>query len=253
MTVDRQMTRNFSIVLPFLNELEQIRQGCSLWESWREIEDVELLFVDGGSNDGGPEHLLERNFTVIQSTAGRAVQMNAGAAKAQGEVLIFVHVDTRPEKLSDLLHDIRTANRVSSTLWGFCPVKIQYQDEVPRGQSFLRSTYLSIVFRCIETCINYRSFLSNVGTGDQCFFFSKALFTAMGGYDDIPLLEDVALAKRAKRYRKPIYAQTASYTSGRRWIQRGIWGTIFQMWWLRFQYWRGVSPLMLASIYTQSD
>jgi len=105
------------------------------------------------------------------------------------------------------------------------------------------------VFRLIAASMNLRSRLTGIATGDQGIFVTRDTFQRLGGFPDQPLMEDVALSAELRRLSRPICLVGPVVTSGRRWECRGVWCTIFLMWWLRFQYWCGVSPERLAELY----
>jgi rSAM/selenodomain-associated transferase 2 len=219
---------NLSIIVPVLNEAAQcetlIRRLLVLSEVVREI-----IIVDGGSTDNTKARLAT-HFTVLDSSAGRARQMNVGANYATGTWLFFLHADT-----SLGLENIHFAIRESATgSWGRFDVRLS-------GQRFM--------FRIIAALMNMRSRFTGVATGDQCIFVRKKLFDELGGYAEIALMEDVELSKRLKRYAAPVCLASKVVTSSRRWSQFGIWKTIFLMWKLRFLFWWGVDPDKLNSLY----
>jgi hypothetical protein len=106
-----------------------------------------------------------------------------------------------------------------------------------------------LIFRIISFCINLRSRISGIATGDQAIFISRALFDRAGGYPPIALMEDIALSRRLRRYRRPRCLSARAITSSRRWEQRGIMKTILLMWWLRLRYFLGADPEKLAKHY----
>lgn len=219
---------NLSIIVPVLNEESQceilIRRLQLLADVVREI-----IIVDGGSTDNS-RALLAAHFTVLDSPAGRARQMNAGAAHATGTWLFFLHADT-----SLGLENIHAAIRESAPgNWGHFNVRLS-------GTRFM--------FRVIESLINFRSRMTGVATGDQCIFVRKKLFDELGGYADIPLMEDVELSKRLRRYAAPVCVESRVITSSRRWSRNGIWKTIFLMWKLRLLFWLGSNPAKLNELY----
>jgi len=222
---------NISIITPILNEAAQLpdllehllackRAGC------------EIILVDGGSQDKSPEQAEALGFRVVRTEKGRAVQMNAGAKCASGEVLLFLHADTRLPENAD--HIIKNALKDEHAQWGRFNVKIT-------GQAFM--------FKVIAWFMNYRSRLSSIVTGDQAIFIRRSLFEKIGGFPVQALMEDIEFSKRLKGLCKPVVLTEKVLTSGRRWEQKGIWNTIFLMWSLRFAYWRGASSDQLATRY----
>lgn len=220
-----------SIIVPMLNEarvlpalLEQLlparRRG------------VEVILVDGGSGDGSDTLAACAGFTVLRSGRGRARQMNAGAAAAGGDVLLFLHADTRlPD---DTVHLIESALADGRHAWGRFDVEFDVRNWTMDATAFL---------------MNHRSRLTGIATGDQALFMTRAAFDAVGGFPDQPLMEDVEITARLRRTSRPACIRRPVRTSARRWQARGAWRTIFLMWWLRLKYWFGASPESLARQY----
>lgn len=218
-----------SIVMPTLDEAEAIVATLSSLQALR-AEGHEVIVSDGGSTDdtvAQAEGLADR---VLIGAPGRARQMNAGAAVARGDVLLFLHADTRlPEDAADA---IRAA--VPCGLWGRFDVDI---------------TGRSRMLRVVAALMNLRSRLTGIATGDQAIFVSHGAFAAVGGYPEQPLMEDIELSRRLKKIGAPACLRERVITSGRRWEAHGVWRTILLMWRLRFDYWRGVPPARLADRY----
>jgi rSAM/selenodomain-associated transferase 2 len=216
-----------SIIIPVLNEAEHIVANLRQLKIAQSGE-YEIIVVDGGSSDDSVALARECADSVIVSTKGRAVQMNAGAAQASADVLLFLHADTvLPENITDLLVP-------GNVVWGWFDVRLS-------GQQFM--------FRIIERMMNLRSRLTSVATGDQALFVSRTLFNKAGGYPEIALMEDVALSKALRKFARPVILQQRVITSSRRWQERGIFNTIILMWLLRTLYYFGVSPSRLEKIY----
>jgi rSAM/selenodomain-associated transferase 2 len=220
-----------SIIIPVLNEARNLQAHLPLLQAARQAGH-ELILVDGGSTDEGPALAAPLVDKLVHSPAGRAAQMNAGAAQASGEVLLFLHVDTRlPEGAIALLQQAFVQPAVQ---WG-------------RFDVCLSGTHPA--FRLIETMINLRSRVSGVATGDQALFLRAGLFHAIGGFPAIPLMEDVAITKTLRRLSRPLCLRECVTTSSRRWEQQGIVRTVVLMWWLRLLYVLGVSPTRLRDMY----
>jgi rSAM/selenodomain-associated transferase 2 len=208
-----------SIIMPVLDEGEQIAAALDALSPLRALG-VEVIVVDGGSHDATIQRARLRADHVLKSPRGRALQMNAGAEIAVGDVLLFLHADTR----------LARANRV----WGRFDVTID-------GGSSL----LALVARFM----NMRSRLTGIATGDQAMFVQRKVFRNVGGFPPIDLMEDVALSKRLKREGRPLALRERVVTSGRRWQTYGVLPTILLMSRLRLAYFFGADPAALAKRY----
>ncbi len=221
-----------SFILPTLNEAAIIRERLKQLQPFRD-RGHEVLLIDGGSSDDTVLAAADLVDYTAVSAPGRAMQMNQGARKAQGEVLVFVHADTTLPVEADTL--VIDALAHCKRHWGRFDVCIE-------GSHW--------AFRLISVCMNWRSRLSGIATGDQAIFVSRKTFMQIRGFPDIPLMEDIALSKRLKQLAgRPLCISTKATTSGRRWEQNGILKTILLMWTLRLGYWLGVNPARLASAY----
>jgi rSAM/selenodomain-associated transferase 2 len=220
-----------SIVLPVLNEAQQLPQ---VLECLRPVRDrgVEVIIVDGGSEDGTLAIAARAGARLVSSPKGRARQMNTGARIAAGDVLLFLHVDTVLPEHADQLIEAAICDR--RRVWGRFDVDI-------RGRPWM--------LRVIAVLMNWRSRISGIATGDQAIFILRSAFEAVGGFPDQPLMEDVELCKRLRVLSPPACLRARVVTSGRRWESRGVWRTIVLMWRLRWAYWRGVPPSALANLY----
>lgn len=231
---------NLSIIIPLLNEAgnlpELIAHIVRLDPAPQQV-----ILVDGGSVDGSvaiTNNVLKStetaqsaiNWRIIESTVGRAQQMNAGAMLATGDVLLFLHADT--ELPADAIDNVQQA--VAQYDWGRFDVGLDSREPL---------------LKIVGLMINQRSRLMGIATGDQAIFIKKSVFEQIGGYPDQPLMEDIELCKRLKKIARPACLKSKVITSARRWQQHGTWRTIFLMWHLRFDYWRGVSPNVLKQRY----
>lgn len=218
-----------SIVMPVRNEAAGIVQALLPLQELRGA--LELIVVDGQSQDA--TRLLAQPLAdqLLESSPGRARQMNTGAAAAQGDWLLFLHADTRlPDGFISLLQEAQD----SGADWGRFDVQLEPS---------------SALLRLVARMINLRSRLTGVCTGDQALFLRRRLFEQLGGYAEIPLMEDVELSKRLRRVSRPFCIATPLTTSSRRWQQHGTLRTILLMWRLRLLYWLGVAPERLAESY----
>lgn len=220
-----------SIVIPALNEAAQIAATLEPLQPFR-MQGHEVLVVDGGSSDGTPEHARPLCDRVLSAPRGRARQMNAGAQAARGDVLWFLHADTRAA--APAMDALLAALGRPQTAWG------RYEVRLSGAHPLLR---------IVESLMNLRSRWTGIATGDQGIFVCRRLFERVGGFPDIPLMEDIALSRRLKQEAAPVCLRERLVTSSRRWEQRGVARTVLVMWRLRFAYWLGVSPERLAAQY----
>ncbi|MGJ3254942.1 MAG: TIGR04283 family arsenosugar biosynthesis glycosyltransferase [Alcanivorax sp.] len=212
-----------SVIVPVRNEAGNLAATLAMLRDALQAGD-ELVVVDGGSTDGSVEIARELADRVVLSAPGRARQMNAGARQASGDWLWFVHADSQ----LDGSHRQQLTRLPTDARWGRFDVRLS-------GQRFL--------FRVIGAMINLRSRFSGIATGDQGIFVRRDIFTALEGYPDQPLMEDIALSRRLKQQQgRPCCLRPALTTSSRRWEVKGAWPTIWLMWSLRYRYWRGVQP-----------
>ena len=213
-----------SFIIPVLNEQATIAGLLTYLR--RRYPDSQLVVVDGGSKDHTVAEALPLCDQLLLGERGRARQMNLGRWAASTPYLVFLHADTRPSVTTQQLQ----AYLDRQPQWGFCRVSLSGD----------RAS-----FRIIEWCMNLRSRLTSVATGDQMLFVSRALFDSSGGYDDIPLMEDVAYSKRLRRIGKPLIIREPVLTSCRRWEEGGVASTVLRMWLLRLAYVLGVAPTTL--------
>lgn len=213
-----------SIVVPVLDEGEHIE--ALLAELARGCPGVEVVVADGGSQDGSVEIAARApGVRLVSSDRGRALQMNAGAAAATGEVLLFLHADTRlpPGAAEAVLHALADP-RVA---YGRFDVSF----DRPGG-----------TFKLIAALMNLRSRVMGICTGDQAIFVRRAAFARLGGYPEIALMEDIELTRQLKRVGRLAPLALRVTTSARRWERNGVARTIALMWALRFLYFCGVGP-----------
>jgi len=220
-----------SIIVPILNEADQLQELFAHLLPYQRA-DCEVLFVDGGSTDGSAKLSEVVGFTALRTARGRANQMNVGAAQASGDVLLFLHADTRlPQGAA---HHIEQALANKKQCWGRFDVCIT-------GRPFM--------LRVVGCLMNWRSRLTGIATGDQAIFVQRAVFDSLRGFPDQPLMEDVELSKRLLAFSRPACIAHCVTTSGRRWEMHGVWRTILLMWRLRWAYWRGTNASELVRLY----
>ncbi len=220
-----------SIVMPALNEAEGIEAALRALQPLR-AAGHEVIVADGGSADDTMAKAAALCDRVIHAPRGRSAQMNSGAAVASGNVLLFLHADTRlPEGAAALvMQGLARGGRE----WGRFDVSID-------GALFM--------LRIIGFTMTLRSRLSGIATGDQAIFARADAFRAAGGFPDLPLMEDIAFSKMMKARGPPLCLRARVITSGRRWEMHGVWRTILLMWRLRAAYLFGADPRRLAKRY----
>lgn len=225
------LSYSLSIVIPVLDEealiaeqLKHVRQTAPF---------AEIIVVDGGSSDMTSAIAVGLADQFVRSDKGRAIQMNAGAEKANGKYLLFLHVDTWLPSNFDAEFSAWEQTR---PVWGYFPLKL--------------AGHLK-VFRLIEAMINLRTKITAGATGDQCQVVESSAFKALAGFPLIPLMEDLALSRTLRRIASPKTFPSKVVTSSRRWEGRGILRTVFLMWTLRLAYTLGLPPRYFYKVYRQ--
>ena len=221
---------SLAIVIPVLDEAPRIGELLRELQPLRQAG-VELVVADGGSRDGTPEIAAAFADAVIDAPRGRARQMNVGAAASRGDILLFLHADT-------LLPSA-----------GVAAVMAAIEDGAQWGRFDVRIAGQAPLLRVVARMMNWRSRLTGIATGDQAIFVRREMFERVGGYPELPLMEDIRLSATLKRLAPPACLREQVTTSGRRWEQRGVLRTILLMWWLRAAFFLGASPTWLARLY----
>ena len=220
-----------SVVMPALNEAAGMAAALQALAPLA-ARGAQLLVADGGSVDDTVSLARAGGAQVIDAPRGRALQMNAGAQQSCGDILLFLHADTRLPLDADRLIAQAIAN--GTQVWGRFDVRIEGK---PR------------TLRVIAAFMNRRSRWTGIATGDQALFMTRAAFDAVGGFPAQPLMEDIEISKRLLKLSHPACLRARVVTSGRRWETRGVWRTVLLMWLLRLAYWRGATPVRLPERY----
>jgi len=231
--MDRPLSavHSISIVIPALNEAANLAR--LLPDLAGRAEALDVIVVDGGSTDRTADVVKTTGRArYLASPPGRARQMNAGARVARGDVLLFLHADTY------LAEGALAAVEQAMADPGVVGGRFDVCFDTARP-----------VMRMVAWFINRRSRVSGIATGDQAIFVRRAAFEALGGYPDLPLMEDVELSRRLKRHGRVVCLREIATTSARKWEQEGVTRTILLMWLVRFLYFCGVSPARLHRLY----
>ena len=228
-----------SIIIPTLNEERRVMATLAHTAT---LGFDELVVVDGGSHDRtlllvesyrlSTQHSALSPIQLVTAPCGRARQMNEGAKASRGEILLFLHADTQLPGDAKTMIDTALADR-----------------RMVGGRFDVRFDRPSMWGTIISRLMNWRSRLSGLATGDQALFVRRSIFEQMGGFADMPLMEDIEFSRRLKRKGATAALTATVITSFRRWEQHGPLRTILRMWALRFLYWVGVNPSHLAQWY----
>jgi uncharacterized protein len=228
-----RMPGRISIIIPTLDE-ESCLGDCL--SSIMAIQDVEVVIVDGGSTDKTVEMAKGYGVKVLRGPKGRALQMNLGATHASGDILVFLHADTRlPKCWADhVRHELDRPN-TSAGAFG-----LRIEGSLPG-------------LRFIEKLANLRSTKLQIPYGDQAIFIKAELFRRIGGFKDLPVMEDFELVQRLKRIGRIRIAPVAAHTSSRRWEKQGVWLTTAIHQAIIIAYVLGVPPKWLARLRQTSN
>lgn len=224
------MSINISVIIPVINEEKYLNKILANLEKKNNIE---FIFVDGGSQDNTVKLIQQANFKVILSPIlRRSYQMNLGAENAQGEILLFLHGDTiLPKNFYQIIN------------------QIVVQKDFILGAFSLNIDSKKSIFRLLEMMINARSKYLSLPYGDQAIFIKKETFKKLGKYKNIPIMEDFELVKKAQKYGKIYIAKSAVTTSSRRWNKLGIIRTTLINQLVIIGYYLKISPEKLAIFY----
>lgn len=229
----RRGPMRLSIIIPALNEADTVGALLADLAPLR-AAGAEVVLVDGGSSDGTPERAAGQVDRVLRAPQGRAVQMNAAARAAAGDVLWFLHADTRvPAGATAALADACAAG----ARWGRFDVRLSGRHPL---------------LRLVERGMNLRSRLSGIATGDQGIFVTRDAFEQVGGFPSLALMEDIALSAALRRLSHPACLRVRLVTSSRRWEEGGVLRTVTLMWRLRLAYALGADPARLAQRYDRA-
>jgi len=220
---------SLAAIVPVFNEAQLLPEKLS---DLRALNTDELIFIDGGSTDGTQRLLDASGVPWFKGAKGRAAQMNLGAAACKSNILLFIHIDTKLDESN--ISAIKSAMK---------------QPEKVGGRFDVRLSGRHPAYRIISWFMNMRSRLTKISTGDQALFVRRAVFEQMGGFADLPLMEDIEFSTRLKGEGSIACLRQTVTISSRRWQQHGIIHTILLMWKLRVLYWLGIPVDKLAVMY----
>ncbi|MDE2369848.1 MAG: TIGR04283 family arsenosugar biosynthesis glycosyltransferase [Burkholderiales bacterium] len=221
---------DLAIIVPVLEEAPSLASRLQALEPLRRRR-ARVVVVDGGSRDDTLAIGHARADLALRAPRGRAAQMNAGAAACPADLLLFLHADTALPDRADALIVDACGGRFG---WGRFDVHIESREPL---------------LRIVAALMNIRSRVTGIATGDQALFVRHELFQRIGGFPDLPLMEDIAISRRLKRQGPPACLRERVTTSARRWERHGVWRTIFLMWRLRAAFFLGADPRQLARDY----
>lgn len=224
----------FSVIVPVLNEAGTIRAFLDHLRSLNTNEKTEIIVVDGDPDCTTTRAITDNSIVTLSSAQGRARQMNAGAAVAGGEILIFLHADTELPL---------NAFGIISTVMG----KGRYVG----GAFDLGIKSDRFAFRLIAWVASVRARVTRIPYGDQAIFLRRDFFSSISGYRDIPIMEDVEIMQRIKKRGERIHLiRDRVQTSPRRWEREGIMYCTLRNWLISSLFYLGVSPEKLSRFYS---
>jgi|SRR3989338_169 len=235
-----------SIIIPTLNEETIVKKNLSLIS--RQLSAIsnelstEIIIADGGSSDRTVEVAKRFADKVCISYTGRGIQMNTGAKASEGDLLLFLHADSlfSVSGIQSML-EVMQDDRVTG---GAFKLKIDSTDSTG-----LRNNRVSL--KTISSFANIRSKIFNIVYGDQGIFVRRDIFYKIGGYPEIPIMEDVEFVITLKKFGKFIILPEYITTSSRRWDSEGIFYCSLRNWVLISLYLTGVSPYKLNGWYRE--
>lgn len=222
-----------SVIIPVFNEARLIQRTLDHLDGLDGSDALEIIVVDGSRDRNTLQAVRHRRITALTAPRGRGIQMNTGARQATGAIFLFLHADTLLPP--DALHRIGETCRRPGIAGGAFDLMI---DDPGR------------IFRIIERTASLRSRLTRIPYGDQAIFLNRWCFERMGGYREIPIMEDVDLMRRIRQARREIMILPRKVrTSPRRWRKEGVYYTTLRNWMLVTLFLAGVSPERLARFY----
>ncbi|ARQ00887.1 TIGR04283 family arsenosugar biosynthesis glycosyltransferase [Pseudorhodoplanes sinuspersici] len=220
-----------SIIVPVLNEARTITNALTALKPFRQ-RGVEVIVVDGGSDDDTAQLAQPLADRVIRGPRGRAAQMNEGAKAASGFIFLFLPSEiTLP---ADADTQVMYGRARDTSVWGRFDMRLT-------GQHAL----LPIAARIL----NWRSRMSGIASSEQAIFIQRETFFRLGGFPDMPVMDDVEMSKRLKAISPPICVASRVTVPARRFDREGFWTTLRMMWLMRFRYRMGMKPAEILKRY----
>ncbi len=218
-----------SVIVCALNDAAKLAEALG---ALGHSEDMEIIVADGGSTDATAEIATQHGATVVHAPRGRAAQFNLGAARASGEMLLFLHADTRVPP--------NFRNEICACL---------AQQGTAAGAFRFSTDFASPSMRIVTASANIRARVAQLPYGDQGLFLRRETFHRVGGFPRVPLMEDYILVKRLRQFGHIRTTSSPAITSGDRWRNLGVWHTTLRNARIVALHELGVSPERLAEIY----
>lgn len=227
------MPVDLSVILPVLNEIERINPAIDHLKKLPFDGHIEIIVVDGHPAGTTLNQIKDSDIIKVSSLPGRGTQMNAGADKATGKNLLFLHCDTLlpNDALNAVCHMLNHHHKDAAAF-------------------DLRINHPGFFFRIIEKTASLRSRLTKIPYGDQAISIKQAIFFSIGGFKEMPIMEDVDLMRRINKQGYKIgFLNTPVSTSARRWVKEGLFYGTMRNWTIILLFLFGVSPEKLARFY----
>jgi rSAM/selenodomain-associated transferase 2 len=227
------MTKQISVIIPVYQEAKTIQRTLTHLSRLNFFETLEIIIVDSEADRSSLRAISQGGIIKLSGPKGRGAQMNLGAAGATGNILLFLHADT-----------LLPENAITAILAATA------SKHIVGGAFNLSIDAKGVPFRVIEASVRIRTRLTQIPYGDQAIFIKRSSFREVGGYPDIPIMEDVALIRKIKKRRQKISIIPAPVkTSARRWKREGLLYCTLRNWVLLFLYYTGISPIKLSRYY----
>lgn len=222
----------FSIIIPVWNEKDNINRIIEHIYLIRPQKDFEIIVIDGHPEANTIQTIINKSIITLKSPLGRAKQMNTGAKKAKGDILIFLHADSY----------------LPNTAFNKILYAIKHNYKAGAFELSIRSNRSKNLFlRLTASTTSLRSRMTRIPYGDQAIFMQKEFFKEIGGFKDMPILEDVEIMKRIKKRKQNIIIfHDKVETSSRQWINKGMFKYSLQNKIVSLLYMIGVSAEKIA-------